>query len=69
MHNSRVFKEVASIIGEEEAERELNRLSEEDIEFISSDKACALRTAFSWGRSPQGHVFWKNIQIKIDPNW
>ena len=61
--NSRLFYEVATVLGEEEAIVQLNiaapSFTTDDLEHI--DNNVGLFQAFNWGKTPQGAAYWHHI--------
>lgn len=57
MKDTKLFKEVAGVIGEELAERELSKISPESKMKYAED----LLSAFRWHETPQGEGFWSLI--------
>lgn len=55
------FEQVASVIGDEAAIRELGLIKD------WNDKTDNLAGAFIWGRSPQGVGFWNDIDDGVNP--
>lgn len=63
------FKEVASVLGEEDAEYALDRVRlkalDDGAESISLNTNRWLRKAFVWYHTQQGYAFWDNIATKL----
>lgn len=69
---AKYFKQVARILGEEEAEKQLNivlnsPITKLDDSWGASD--CCLISLFSWGDSPQNHTFWSDIDAGFIPSY
>jgi hypothetical protein len=62
---TRLFKQVAKVVGEHEAYEELVRVAfwrcETGRGDVSTVLADNLITAFNWESSPQGRTYWENI--------
>jgi len=62
--NAKCFKEVAEVIGEEAAEKELKKVADACSDF---DSDFSLASAFVWKDTPQGEDFWCDIQCGYFP--
>lgn len=62
---TRLFREVASVIGAKNAERELFIASQcEDCQFNAFDDIWG---AFTWCETKQGDKFWRSIATGVNP--
>lgn len=58
------FENVASVIGKDDAEVELQKVIDLEMENLLSDEP-DLMGAFYWMDTPQGHEFWYDINKQI----
>lgn len=58
--NAIYFKQVASVIGDEQAEIELQKVIDSG-KFCEDEDDLDMVSAFSFGSSPQGFRFWSKI--------
>lgn len=59
------FKEVADVLGEDQAEYELKKVLLVDLDTLLTE-GC-LSVAFEWSEAPQGYMFWKNVNNGTKP--
>lgn len=65
--NLACFEEVAKVIGEEGAEKELQEVIDVDPDIIGETFDKPLDEAFTWSKSPQGYKFWRLIDDNKPP--